>query len=395
MVVKKGNNKDNVIDGTASADTLYGRGGNDTLSGLAGADKLYGEAGIDILKGGLGNDRLDGGAGIDRVTYFNDGGTRGVSVDLTSGKATRGTETDTLVSIEDVFGSLYADVIFGNAAANKLSGSNGDDQLFGRAGDDFFSGGAGNDYIDGGAGLRDKVSYESVTTGSGIYADLSYGKIYTYGVDGTDTVVNVEDVDGSNFDDSIYGNGAANTLAGLVGNDYLYGYGSADRLYGVIGNDYLDGGDGDDSLYAGDGDDTLYGGRGNDYLEGYTGIDYLDGGAGSDRLKGGTGVDTFNMYYYEGMGTGRDTIEDFVKGEDKVSLNIYSDYATVDDFWDLDSNYNGVLDDADYLVRVEKVAYNGISKVSTVIDLSGVTTEAGELSLVVFGTTGLTWVDFA
>ena len=100
-----------------------------------------------------------------------------------------------------MFGSLYADVIFGSAGANKISGSNGEDQLFGRAGDDFFSGGVGNDYIDGGTGLRDKVSYESLTTGNGIYADLSYGKIYTYSVDGTDSVINVEDVDGSNFDD--------------------------------------------------------------------------------------------------------------------------------------------------------------------------------------------------
>ena len=46
-------------------------------------------------------------------------------------------------------------------------------------------------------------------------------------------------------------------------------------------------------------------------------------------------------------------------------------------------------------MRVEKVTYNGISKVSTVIDMSDVTTEPGELSLVVFGTTGLGWTDFA
>ena len=107
-------------------------------------------------------------------------------------------------------------------------------------------------------------------------------------------------------------------------------------MYGVTGNDDLNGGDGDDSLYGGDGDDTLYGGRNNDYLEGFTGIDYLDGGAGSDRLKGGTGADTFNMYYYERYGTGRDTIEDFAKGEDKISLDMSSDYAYVGGFWDLD-----------------------------------------------------------
>ena len=113
MVTKIGTSASERINGTNSADVLYGRGGNDTLFGLAAADRLYGELGNDLLKGGLGNDRVDGGDGTDRASWYDDGGTRGVTVDLSNGTATRGSETDTLLSIENVTGTIYADVLYG------------------------------------------------------------------------------------------------------------------------------------------------------------------------------------------------------------------------------------------------------------------------------------------
>jgi VCBS repeat-containing protein len=58
----------NSINGTASADTLYGGAGNDTLSGLAGSDKLYGGSGNDNLLGGADDDFLIGGVGNDTLT---------------------------------------------------------------------------------------------------------------------------------------------------------------------------------------------------------------------------------------------------------------------------------------------------------------------------------------
>src|SRR5262245_35628591 len=122
MVTKIGTSGANNLTGTSGADTLWGRGGDDTLYGLDGSDKLYGEAGNDVLKGGLGNDRLDGGAGVDRITYFNDGSMSGVSIDLAAGTSIRGGETDTLISIEEIYGSQFTDVLFGNSSANRLSG---------------------------------------------------------------------------------------------------------------------------------------------------------------------------------------------------------------------------------------------------------------------------------
>lgn len=68
---------DNVLNGTAAADTLsgfegndaiLGLGGNDTLSGDGGNDRLLGGAGNDILLGGDGDDILEGEAGNDVLT---------------------------------------------------------------------------------------------------------------------------------------------------------------------------------------------------------------------------------------------------------------------------------------------------------------------------------------
>lgn len=135
-------------------------------------------------------------------------------------------------------------------------------------------------------------------------------------------------------------------------------------------------------------------GRGDDRLYGVLGNDSLNGEGGSDSLRGGAGLDTFNLNYHEGDGTGRDTIEDFVRGEDKLYLHVHTDSAYLENFYDFDSNGNGALDSADDYVRVESVTHNGITRTSTVIDVSDVATETGELSLVVFGVTGLTASDF-
>jgi VCBS repeat-containing protein len=56
------------VTGTASANALFGGGGNDTLSGLGGDDVLVGGSGNDILDGGANNDLLIGGGGDDMLT---------------------------------------------------------------------------------------------------------------------------------------------------------------------------------------------------------------------------------------------------------------------------------------------------------------------------------------
>jgi hypothetical protein len=67
------------------------------------------------------------------------------------------------------------------------------------------------------------------------------------GLPGRDVLRGIENVRGTQFDDQITGNEAANRLEGLAGND---------TLRGGTGNDTLNGGDGNDSLDGGEGDDT-------------------------------------------------------------------------------------------------------------------------------------------
>ena len=98
--------------------------------------------------------------------------------------------------------------------------------------------------------------------------------------------------------------------------------------------------------------------------------------------------------YHERDSTGRDTIEDFVRGEDQLDLNIQTSSMGYVHFADFDTNSSGSLDDGDAFVRIENVAYNGLTKLSTVIDASGAISQAGELSLVLFGVTGITASDF-
>src|SRR5262245_45917642 len=139
---------------TDEADTIYGFEGDDTIFGLGGTD---------LIMGGLGADRIDGGAGID-TAYYQDS-LEGVNVDLSTGRGTGGSaEGDVLISIENLFGSAYSDVLKGNASANRLDAAGGDD---------FIKGGGGADTIDGNAGI-DTASYAD--SNEGVSVSLATGQ---------------------------------------------------------------------------------------------------------------------------------------------------------------------------------------------------------------------------
>ncbi|MED5462621.1 MAG: calcium-binding protein, partial [Pseudomonadota bacterium] len=218
-------------------------------------------------------------------------------------------DTDTLISIERVYGSNYGDdVLTGTDADNSFDGQAGDDQLFGLGGGDWLEGGAGNDIIDGGEG-NDYANYRYDP--SGVTVDLSQenenGEVtVTDGFGDTDTLISIEKIAGTAY---------ADTLTGSDGNNYLRGY---------AGDDYIDGGDGDDNLYGGapgssdsgnSGNDSLYGGAGFDSLYGGDGNDYLDGGADWDRVDyddspSGVTVDLEAGTASDGWG-GTDTLDNF------------------------------------------------------------------------------------
>ncbi|MGO1078164.1 hypothetical protein [Inquilinus sp. CA228] len=289
---------------SAGADHMIGSDGNDTLGGLAGSDILTGGLGDDTLGGGAGADRLFGGDGSDTADYS--GSAAAVLVSLKSGATSGGdAQGDTLISIENVIGSALADQLYGNSGANRLTGGAGNDALWG---------GAGADVLDGGAG-SDHAAYQ--LSAAAVTVDLLAGTGSGGDAQG-DTLVDIEILYGSSFDDQLTGNNVGNTLRGDLGNDTLVGNGGADTLVGEGGNDSLDGGDGNDRLLgldgvdtihggndndsvdAGDGNDqvfgdagvdSLFGGEGDDQLDGGTGNDFLEGGAGADGLTGGVGTD--------------------------------------------------------------------------------------------------------
>ena len=243
----------------------------DRLVGDHHANRLDGGAGNDRLEGGAGADTLSGGAGVDWVLYLESDA--GVTVNLEAGTVTGGHgEGDVIAGVENVWGSGYADVLTGDDQANRLEGGGGDDELRGGAGADRLNGGDGSDW----------ASYRSSDTG--VSVNLARGT----GAGGHamgDVIIDIENLEGSAYDDSLIGNETSNHLIGGDGDD---------DLSGQVGFDVLQGGNGDDDLRGGFGNDRLEGGAGADFLLGEQGDDRLDGGDGDDLMSGGPGADTLD-----------------------------------------------------------------------------------------------------
>jgi Ca2+-binding RTX toxin-like protein len=207
------------LRGSAADEAFIGGGGNDSLDGLGGADALYGGDGADRLQGGEGDDwlhggagadRLDGGAGIDVASWAfgAPGGPAGaleasgfgsVTADLAEGvarlsRSSGGSETDTLLNIENLVGGAGNDTLLGDAGANLLAGGAGadlldgrggddvlalvgDDQAFGGEGSDRFVAGLGQVRIDGGPGLD---TIEFALARADVQLDAAAGRYATH-----------------------------------------------------------------------------------------------------------------------------------------------------------------------------------------------------------------------
>ena len=147
------------------------------------------------------------------------------------------------------------------ARARLLTGSDYDDTLIGMAGSNTLTGGAGNDILEGmagadnligGAGSHDVASYaraglpssgsDTTAPGQGVVASLTtlfpYGPAVTTSGDAAgDTYSGIEDMVGSNYNDTLIGDTGINILNGGTGDDKLEGMGGADILIGGTGSD--------------------------------------------------------------------------------------------------------------------------------------------------------------
>ncbi len=320
--------------------------GQDYVSAGVGADTLWGGLGDDTLYGGAGNDLLYGGA--DQLAPQADGG-------------------------DDIYGGLGNDTIKGFGSFNRIDGGDGIDTLDYRFAVDTQGYPVRGFTID----LTRVVNFaDPGNSAYTSYADIDFGDVFIPIL--RDIVINVENIDGSEYVDTITGNAAANVLRGWGGNDSLLGGDGSDQLAGGSGDDTLDGGLGVDRLQGDLGNDILRGGDDSDTVlflgtvavsvdlrlttaqttghgtDTLTGIENVTAGSGADRLTGDGLRNTLNggagsdqLLGMEGVdkllgGGGADTLtgglaQDILtggSGKDRFVFNTGDGTDTITDFTD-------------------------------------------------------------
>jgi Ca2+-binding RTX toxin-like protein len=378
-------------------ENAFGGDGNDLITGNSAANRLSGGRGEDMIEGGAGNDIIDGGPGTDTAVYSLARAQYQIAANAdgsTTVRALSGSDgIDTLRNVEQLrfadglytiaglpvssvpltlVGTAGPDTLSGAAGNDTISGLAGNDTLSGGDGDDVLEGGLGADILDGGPGF-DVASYANAT--AAVTVSLATG-LGTAGEASGDSLISIEGLLGSAFNDALTGDGGANTLWGGAGNDRLDGGAGADRMEGGPGNDtyYVDnsgdlvielagegtdtvfasvnytlpanvengnvwgsagrtltgnsldntltGGSGADILWGLGGKDVLRGGNGDDQLFGGDGDDVLRGGNGWDRLTGGAGADRFEFTSVKDSPVNKpDEILDFQRGQDRIDLS--------------------------------------------------------------------------
>lgn len=322
-------NKNNIIDGLAGSDTIYGnnfddmiRGGDgdDTIRASYGDDFVYGEADNDTLQGNDGNDYIFGGEGND---------------------------------------TLYGDTFSSSMAWGEEYTGLGNDILDGGTGNDTLFGGAGNDTYKFGIGggqdvILDHTGVDTISFLSGVSpADIKVHRREPYNLEfriiGTSDKITVQNyfynnpiekvtfTDGTTWNETAIREMAQHVNEYSYGNsmpgyddqaDIIQGTNADDLIESRSGNDTINGAGGNDTIQGGNGDDIINGGTGNDVLYGDTyytnviggyytgnGNDTLNGGTGDDTLYGGAGDDT----YIFGLGYGKDVVVEH-GGSDTISF---------------------------------------------------------------------------
>ena len=262
-------NFNDIVVGSSGNETLFGMDGNDVLSGAAGNDTLIGGDGNDTLFGGEGADSLQGGSGIDLVSYAHS--RSGVTVNLATNANSGGDAAgDTLISVENLFGTRFADNLTGDLRDNLINGLGGNDVIDGAAGNDTIFTGAGSDIVNGGAG-----------------------------------------------EDIISGQSGFNMLNGDAGDD---------KIFGGTGQDFINGGEGNDIMSGGAGTDRFIFNTdfGNDRISDFT--------QGEDLIEfEGTGLTFADLIFTQ---SGNNVIISTSAGTIAISNSVVADFDVTDFVFD-------------------------------------------------------------
>ena len=347
-----GNGLANVIVGNTAANRINAGSGNDSIVGGSGNDTLNAGVGVDTVSGGVGSDLLQidwsglSGATITRsvkkdgtgssasfsgsYTAKNGSGTvlssvafdgieslvlNGQAVDLNFAVASPGVtikRTSTATATTEQGGVVQYSVVLDKAPNENVSiafsSSNTAEgkvtsptltfttqnwstpQVLSIQGVDDYLNDGNVAYTVYGRITTNDLNYNRITVPNISLLNNDDGRDKDQVIYGTDNTDYLTGLDGN---DRIYGKGSQDELRGGIGNDRLYGQEDNDRLFGEAGNDQLYGGYDDDKLDGGEGNDVLFGEQGLDTLLGGAGNDYLDGGIEADSMVGGAGNDTY------------------------------------------------------------------------------------------------------
>ncbi|GAB3781636.1 calcium-binding protein [Nocardioides ungokensis] len=284
---------DNQVTGTTGDDVVVLGGGDDTFTDPGGDDVVCGGPGDDYFTDGPGRDWYGGGAGSDSLAF--DGS--GLHLQVGEGHERRN-DGDAFTAMEGFYGTPGDDLFIGTRGDDTFQGDDGTDRIYLGRGNDWaqamdgsrVDGGPGRDHLKvqdtamalGGSGadfLESVLGSPQLLGGRG--ADVLQANLSTPRVDGEDgrdrfgawfdtqpmtvdlatgaasspvagqfTVLGVEDVVGTAYDDVLRGTDGVNRLLGGAGNDRLVGRGGDDTLDGGDGTDRADGGGGRDTCTA-------------------------------------------------------------------------------------------------------------------------------------------------
>lgn len=362
---------DNITGGTGN-DTVSGGAGNDTIAGGTGSNTITGDDGADSITASTGADTIDGGAGNDIVIIS--GAQVAADDSLVGGADTDILEINTAeitsvlggqkVSGFEVFSAattgLTQDMAyFANNAFTAVRANGVAALTVTNAGADLntFRVGASNTTLSFDRATDNTTNALTIlaTANANISTSFTAADEETITIDSNDGTVTIADLAASDLttlvatgDNNVAisaSTGAtavttvtnsltgAATFSATVANAtgaVTFTAGSSTGTSTITtgaGNDVVTAGTGalsattgagSDSITGGAGNDTIVSGNSADTVSGGAGVDDITGGNGADNLTGGAGADIFQ---YDAVAEGGDTITDFTSASDTLDVD--------------------------------------------------------------------------